>query len=78
MHLMLHMCTSLSGNRPFLAARCRHVPAAHSQQICLGPVCIPLHLLLPFLIGLAHQYGYLKWFKREWVTLRFWTNKFRG
>ncbi|PNH02301.1 hypothetical protein TSOC_011732 [Tetrabaena socialis] len=46
--------------------------------ICLGPVCVPLHLLLPFLVGLLHQYGYLKWFKKEWVTFRFWVNKFRG
>ena len=32
-------------------------------QICLGPVCVPVHLLLAFLVGLAHQHGYLKWFK---------------
>lgn len=47
-------------------------------QICLGPVCIPLHLLLPFLLGLAHQYGLLTWMKREWVTWRFWRNKLFG
>ena len=35
-------------------------------------MCVPLHLLLPFLLGIAHQYGYLQWFKREWVTLRWW------
>ena len=33
------------------------------MQICLGPVCVPLHLLLPFLVALAHQHGYLTWFK---------------
>jgi hypothetical protein len=32
-------------------------------QICLGPVCVPLHLLLPFLVALAHQHGYMTWFK---------------
>jgi hypothetical protein len=32
--------------------------------ICLGPVCVPLHLLLPFLLGLAHQYGWLTFIKR--------------
>ncbi|GLC55601.1 hypothetical protein PLESTB_001005400 [Pleodorina starrii] len=46
--------------------------------ICLGPVCVPLHLLLPFLVGLLHQYGYLKWFRKEWVTIRYWANKFKG
>ncbi|PSC67558.1 hypothetical protein C2E20_8774 [Micractinium conductrix] len=40
--------------------------------ICLGPVCVPVHLLLAFLVGLAHQHGYLKWFKREWVMWSFW------
>lgn len=36
-------------------------------QICLGPVCVPLHLLLPFLVTLAHQRGYLRWFRKDWV-----------
>ncbi|KAI3429646.1 hypothetical protein D9Q98_005732 [Chlorella vulgaris] len=45
--------------------------------ICVGPVCIPLHLLLPFLITLAHQRGYLKWFKREWVTFPWWRQQVR-
>mmetsp|Transcript_11893 Transcript_11893/g.21342 ORF Transcript_11893/g.21342 Transcript_11893/m.21342 type:complete len:119 (-) Transcript_11893:215-571(-) len=44
--------------------------------ICIGPVCIPMNVFLPFLVGLLHQYGYLKWFKKEWVTFRFWRNKF--
>jgi len=48
------------------------------MQLCIGPVCIPLNLLLPFLVGLAHQYGWLKWFKREWVTLRYWRERFAG
>lgn len=32
--------------------------------LCLGPICIPLNLLLPFMLGLAHKYGLLSWFKR--------------
>ena len=39
-----------------------------SLQICIGGVCVPLNLLIPFLIGLMHRYGYLQWFKQEWVT----------
>ncbi|KAK9799329.1 hypothetical protein WJX73_003335 [Symbiochloris irregularis] len=40
--------------------------------ICIGPVCVPLNLFLPFLIGVLHRYGYFKWFKAEWVTFRYW------
>ena len=25
----------------------------HPSQICLGPVCVPLHLLLPFLVAMV-------------------------
>ncbi|DBA79842.1 hypothetical protein WJX79_000237 [Trebouxia sp. C0005] len=46
--------------------------------ICIGPVCVPLHLLLPFLVGVLHRYGWLKWFKPEWVTLRFWQKWWSG
>ncbi|KAG2485183.1 hypothetical protein HYH03_016072 [Edaphochlamys debaryana] len=46
--------------------------------ICLGPVCIPLWGLLPFLVGLLHSYGYLKWFKKEWVTYRYWKQRVWG
>lgn len=42
------------------------------MQICIGPVCIPMNLLLPFLIGVLHRYGWFKWFKAEWVTFRYW------
>lgn len=46
--------------------------------VCYQPqVCVPLHLLLPFLVALAHRHGYLQWFKREWVTLAFWLALFR-
>ena len=45
-------------------------------QVCLGPVCVPLNLLLPFLVGVAHRAGWLSWFKREWVTLRYWRSFF--
>ncbi len=50
-------------------------PLVVIPQICLGPVCIPLNLLVPFLVGLLHRYGYLKWFKQEWVTLRYWQRR---
>ncbi|PRW60800.1 outer membrane lipo -sorting [Chlorella sorokiniana] len=46
--------------------------------ICLGPVCVPLHLLLPFLVALAHQHGYLTWFRREWVMWRWWKARLFG
>lgn len=32
-------------------------PAHPPPLQCLGPVCVPLHLLLPFLVALAHQVG---------------------
>lgn len=56
---------------------CPH-PAVLSKQICLGPVCVPLHLLLPFLLGLAHQYGYLRWLRREWLTWAYWRPRVRA
>ena len=37
---------------------------------CLGPVCVPMSAFVPFLLGMLHQYGYLKWVKQEWFT---WT-----
>ena len=40
--------------------------------ICLGPCCIPVHLLLAFLVGLLHNRGYMLWFKKEWVTYKPW------
>ena len=44
--------------------------------ICLGPCCIPVHLLLAFLVGLAHNRGYMLWFKKEWVTYKHWARRF--
>ena len=44
-------------------------------MICIGPVCIPLNLLLPFLVGVLHRYGFFRWFKAEWVTFRYWRNR---
>jgi len=38
--------------------------------ICLGPCCIPLHAILPFLLGMAHQRGHLQWVRKEWFTWR--------
>ena len=26
-------------------------------MICIGPVCVPLNLFLPFLLGVLHSYG---------------------
>lgn len=46
--------------------------------LCFGPVCIPLNLLLPFLLGIAHHYGLLRWLKQEWLTLRHWRQQFGG
>ena len=28
--------------------------------ICIGPVCVPTNLVVPFAIGVAHRYGYLQ------------------
>lgn len=39
---------------------------------------MPLHALLPFLVGLAHQYGLLKWVNPQWFTLRYWKRRFSG
>lgn len=27
--------------------------------ICLGPICVPAHLLLAFLLSIAHRYGWV-------------------
>lgn len=35
-------------------------------------MCVPLHLLLPFVVAMAHQHGWLLWFKRDWVTFAWW------
>jgi hypothetical protein len=57
----LGTCRVCASCRPASPA-CPTIPPT-LLQICLGPVCVPLHLLLPFLITLAHQRGYLTWFK---------------
>ena len=38
--------------------------------ICIGPVCVPMSAFMPFLIGVLHQYGLLKWVREEWFTWR--------
>mmetsp|Transcript_38742 Transcript_38742/g.99075 ORF Transcript_38742/g.99075 Transcript_38742/m.99075 type:complete len:114 (+) Transcript_38742:254-595(+) len=43
--------------------------------ICIGPVCVPLNMFLPFLLGVLHSYGWFEWIKKEWVTFRFWRRK---
>ncbi len=42
------------------------------MQICIGPCCVPLHCLLPFLLAWLHRKGYLQWFREEWVTFGYW------
>lgn len=46
------------------------------HQICIGPVCVPLNMFLPFLLGILHSYGWFQWIRKEWVTFRFWKRKF--
>ncbi|BDA46051.1 hypothetical protein COCOBI_08-1430 [Coccomyxa sp. Obi] len=47
-------------------------------MICFGGVCVPVNLLLPFLIGVLHRYGFFRWFKPEWVTVRYWQQRWKG
>jgi len=49
---------------------------ALTLQICLGGVCVPLNLLIPFLVGMLHRYGYLKWFRQEWVRISYWKKQY--
>ena len=37
-------------------------------------MCVPLHMLLPFVLAWLHRKGYFMWFKEEWVTYRWWYN----
>lgn len=52
-----------------------HARRIPKMMICIGGVCIPLNLLLPFLVGLLHRYGWLQGFKQEYVTLRYWQKR---
>ena len=91
--------------------------------LCFGGVCVPLNMLVPFIVGepcekaplvwvvagrdlrqitkglmlatlhvnifitsasglkciagILHRYGYFKWVKPQWFTLRFWQNKWQ-
>ena len=45
--------------------------------ICLGPVCVPVSALVPFLIVQAHQRGWLKWVDPNWFKWRWWRQKYR-
>ncbi|KAK9906896.1 hypothetical protein WJX75_009878 [Coccomyxa subellipsoidea] len=47
-------------------------------MFCFGGVCVPLNLLLPFLIGVLHRYGFLQWVNPQWVTLRYWQQRWSG
>jgi hypothetical protein len=77
----LHLITSSSCSIVLLLGLCcccclstntspqKHVLLSTRMPVlCIGPVCIPLNVLLPFLLGVAHHYGWLKWVKR-WVAL---------
>ncbi|KAI8106999.1 hypothetical protein M9434_001647 [Picochlorum sp. BPE23] len=44
--------------------------------ICLGGVCIPVHLLLAFFVAWAHRHGYLLFLREEWFTFRYWKQQF--
>lgn len=44
---------------------------------CIGPVCFPLWQLLPVLVALLHQKGYLQWFRKEWVTFTWYKMLFQ-
>ena len=45
------------------AVGCSLAPQNCMLQICIGGVCVPLNVLLPFLVGAAHRAGWLKWVK---------------
>lgn len=45
--------------------------------VCIGGCCVPVHLLLAFLVAAAHRHGYLTWIKEEWVTIRFWRQQIK-
>ena len=68
----LHCNSNLHDSCIFQTCNPPFIPFCFCSQLCLGPVCVPLNLLFPFLVGVAHRAGWLSWFKREWVTLRYW------
>ena len=45
--------------------------------ICIGGCCVPVHLLLAFLVAAAHRHGYLTWFREDWVKFQWWRNQLR-
>eukprot|EP00211_Chloroparvula_japonica_P008858 CAMPEP_0119123566 /NCGR_PEP_ID=MMETSP1310-20130426/3476_1 /TAXON_ID=464262 /ORGANISM="Genus nov. species nov., Strain RCC2339" /LENGTH=175 /DNA_ID=CAMNT_0007113409 /DNA_START=15 /DNA_END=540 /DNA_ORIENTATION=- len=46
--------------------------------VCIGPCCVPLHLVLAFLVATLHRWGYMTWFKEEWVTFKYWRQRWFG
>lgn len=52
------------------------VHLSNTMIICLGGVCVPVHLLIPFLLAWAHSRGWLRWVNKEWATVRYWKAKF--
>ena len=37
-----------------------------------------MHLILAFLVGCLHNYGYFLWFKKEWCTYGYWRRRLFG
>lgn len=54
----------------------QNVNVMHLPVFCCGGVCVPLNLLLPFLVALCHRAGWLQWFNKDWVTFRWWKSLF--
>jgi hypothetical protein len=46
--------------------------------ICIGGCCVPVHLLLAFLVAAAHRHGYLTWFKEDWVRYGWWRSQIKA
>lgn len=55
----------------------QHCKSTTMVMCCIGPVCFPLWQLLPVLVALLHQKGYLQWFRKEWVTLTWYKMLFQ-
>ena len=61
--------------RPGDRYRAKDPALTGKMMICFGGVCVPLNLLLPFLVGLMHRYGFFQWLKPEYVTFRYWKKR---
>lgn len=80
-HAIHRRFTTLTALSPRIAAPKRidslkNVNIMHLPVFCCGGVCVPLNLLLPFLVALCHRAGWLQWFNKDWVTFRWWKSLF--